>query len=91
MRSILLLTLALLFSGCQEAPEPKIQYIECDYPRLKTLYKIPPFTPKYVLKDGVVTLTETEMSKASDASLKVRSQVNFYVRQITEYNNRFVK
>lgn len=92
MKLIILFTLSLLFSGCsQKAPEPKLEYIECEYPRLKTLHAVKPYTPKYTLKDGIITMYASELHNASMVSLSREKQNSFYRKQIGEYNLRFVK
>ena len=90
MKLILLIILSLLFNGCTEKPcEPKIVHIQPQYPKLKTLALIPPYLPKYELKDGYIVMMASELHQASTVSQMVRKQNNFYVKQITEYNRRF--
>lgn len=93
MKSTLLITLSLLFSGCgQIIPcEPQIEYVDAEYPRLATLHPVKPFTPKYVLKDGYITMAASELHSASTVSQKREKQNVFYRKQINEYNRRFVK
>lgn len=93
MRIILLFLLTTFFSGCSLTPEPKVitEYVEKPTPRLKLRpyrepYKITDISP---LGKDYYKVKAEQLDKASEISQLRIYDINFYIRQITDYNTNF--
>lgn len=88
----LLLTTSLFFSACGQCkPEINTVYVKSRVPKLRTLYKVSPYTPKNVksLDADNYIIPKNELEKASAVSKKRIKIINFYEKQNLKFNKQF--
>jgi len=92
MKIILLLMTSLFFSACGQCkPEINTVYVKSKVPKLRTLYKVSPYTPKNIksLDADNYIIPKIELKKASAVSKKRINIINFYEKQNLKFNKQF--
>ena len=92
MRIILLFSLISFFNGCgQPAPKKEKEYVYKPVPSLKLRPYIEPYKILDISKldEHYYRVNKKELKTASTQSQQRIYDINFYIRQITDFNNKY--
>lgn len=84
---ILPLLLLLALSGCVTKYVPYPVYIECDYPRIELVSKVPLIE---VTPADECVVTDDSVMNLINGSRRLRRSEEYYIKEITRYNIKFV-